>query len=231
MCLFSQFQIRDPSSIGGILSSTTPAFNVAQKVYAGMTQGIHDFWMGRGHLTSTQVGEVLSNMIANRPLSGWIEQGLAHGNDTDANGNIVADTRNGLEMAYRLLGVRSQRQSDELQAFYANKNAQTHQAALKEELSVYTKQLIQGGNYDALPSVFEQYVKQGGDPKNFRRWLKGTYMQATSTRGQQQLKQVMNDPQKTDQMLRLLDNGVTVNDDEATGDTNQLYTTTDEDQQ
>jgi hypothetical protein len=225
-----QFQIRDPSSISGILSSTTPAFNVAQKVWQGIGQGAHAFWQAHGDLTPTQIGEVLSNMIANRPLSGWMEQGLAHGNDTDQNGQIVSDTRGAMEMAYRLLGIRSQRQSNELQAFYANKNAMSHQAALKEELSVYTRQMLRGGNYDRLPDIFEQYLKQGGDPKNFRRWLKGSYMAATSTRGQRQLEQAMKDPAKTDQLLRLLDNGVTVNDDEKTSQQDALYTVTDADQ-
>jgi hypothetical protein len=224
-----QFQIRDPSSIGGILSSTTPAFNVAQKVWNGMKQGIGLFSSSNPHLSLTQVGEVLSNMIANRPLSAWMEQGLAHGYDTDDKGQIVTDTKSGMEMAYRLLGIRSQRQSDELQAFYANKNAQSHQAALKEELSLHTRQLIRAGDYDQLPNVFEAYVKQGGDPKNFRRWLKGSYVAATSTRGQRQLSQVMKDPQKMDQLLRLLDAGVTVNDDENTGNSNQLYNVTDQD--
>jgi hypothetical protein len=224
-----QFQIRDPDSISGILQSTTPAFNVAKKLYDGMRQGIGLFSDSNPHLSTTQVGEVLSNMIANRPLAGWIEQAMAHGNDTDAKGQLVSDTKSSMEMAYRLLGIRSQRQSDELQAFYANKNAQSHQAALKEELSLHTRSLIRAGQYDQLPAVFESYVKQGGDPKNFRRWLKGSYIAATSTRGQRMLEQIAKDPQKMDQVLRLLDAGVTVNDDENTEDTNQLYTVDDPD--
>jgi hypothetical protein len=137
-----QFQIKDPDSISGILSSTTPAFNVMQKLYRGIGEGIDLFNSTNPGLNKTQVGEILSNMIANRPLSGAIEQFLAHGDDTDALGQVVSDTKSNMEMAYRLLGIRSQRQSNELQAFYANKNAQSHQAALTEELSVHTRQII-----------------------------------------------------------------------------------------
>jgi hypothetical protein len=114
-----------------------------------------------------------------------------------------------MESAYRLIGIRSGRQSRELEAFYANKNAQTHQAALKEELSQYTRAMIRDGNTEALPEVFNQYIKNGGDPRNFRRWLKGTYVAATSTRGQRMLEKVAKDPAKMDQVLRLLDAGVT----------------------
>lgn len=219
-----QFTIQDPTSIPGILRSTTPAFNVMEKLWNGIGEGIALFHDTNPSLSMTQVGEVLSNAIANRPISGFIEQYIGSGNDTDARGQIVSDTKNMMESHYRLLGIRSMRQSNELQAFYANKNAQAHQAALKEELSLHTRQLIRAKEFDKLPEVFESYIKQGGDPRNFRRWLKSSYVAATSTRGQRMLEQVAKDPQKFGQMLRLLDAGVTIQDDENTPDTNQLYT-------
>jgi hypothetical protein len=57
--------------------------------------------------------------------------GLAHGNDTDAHGQLVTETQGRMEMAYRLL-VSANGSRMSLQAFYANKNAQSHQAALKK---------------------------------------------------------------------------------------------------
>jgi hypothetical protein len=221
-----QFQIKDPTSIPGILTSVSPAFNVMQKIYQGIGQGVDLFRSTNPKLTHTEVAEVLSNMIANRPLSGIIEQALAGGNHTDQLGQIVTDTKGGMEMAYRLLGVRSERQSNELQAFYANKNAMSHQAALKEELSVHTRQILRGGDMDALPQVFNAYIQQGGDPNNFRRWLKSTYIAATTTRGQRQMAQVAKDPEKMSQLLRLLDAGVTPAQDansDQPADPDQLY--------
>jgi hypothetical protein len=38
-----QFQIKDPTSIPGILTSVSPAFNVMQKIYQGIGQGIDLF--------------------------------------------------------------------------------------------------------------------------------------------------------------------------------------------
>jgi hypothetical protein len=225
-----QLSIQDPTSIPGILGSTVPAFNVVQKLWTGIGEGIKLFSDKNPNLSTTQLGEVLSNMIANRPIAGMIEQFMAHGNDTDARGQLVSQTQNGMEMAYRLIGIRSSRMSRELEAFYANKNAQTHQAALKEDLSQYTRAMIRDGNMEALPEVFEQYIKNGGDPRNFRRWLKGTYVAATSTRGQRMLEKVAKDPSKMEQILRLLDAGVTVNDDEALGnDADKLYVAGDAD--
>jgi hypothetical protein len=218
-----QFQIADPSSITGILNSTTPAWNVMSKLYQGITSGIDLFRSTNPKLTHTEIGETLSNMIANRPLAGWVEQFLGNGNHTDQYGQIVTQTKGAMEMAYRLVGIRSQRQSDELEAFYANRNAQAHQAALQEQLSLHTRQLLRGGDYDAIPQVFDSYVKQGGDPRNFRRWLKTTYIAATNTRGQQQLAKVAKDPEKFDQVLRLLDSQVTVGQDAATPPTDSLY--------
>lgn len=226
-----QFQIQDPSSISGILNSTVPAFNVVKKIYDGLTGGVKMFWDNRGHLSASQVAEVLSNTIANRPLAGIIEQFGAHGDDTDAHGALVAQSQNWMEEAYRLIGLRSERESNELQAFYANRNAMSHQAALMEELSQYTRGAIRANNMDALPHIFQTYVKNGGDPHNFRRWLKGSYVAATSTRGQRMLDQVARNPQKMDQVLRLLDVGVTPTADQETGDTNKMYVATDADQQ
>lgn len=209
-----QLQISDPTSIPTILNSTVPAFNLMSKLYNGLTQGIGLFSERNPQLSSTQVAEVLSNAIANRPLAGLIEQFGAHGNDTDASGQLVNETHGMMETAYRLMGIRSMRQSRELEAFYANKNAMEHKAALDEQLSQHTRGLIRSGKTDAIPDVFRQYVENGGDPRNFRRWFKATYIAATDTRAQRQLEKAMKDPNKMDQVLRLLDAGVSVDDDE-----------------
>lgn len=225
-----QLSIQDPNSITGVLSSVTPAFNVVSKLYDGIRQGMKLFSDKNPQLSITQLAEVASNAIANRPISGIIEQFGAHGNDTDKLGQLIVETQGTMEAAYRLIGIRSSRQSRELEAFYANKNAMTHQAALKEDLGRYTRSLIREGNYEAMPQVFEQYIENGGDPRNFRRWLKQTYIAATDTRGQRQLEKAMKDPAKAEYVLRLLDAGVTVQEDEDLGNqVDRLYVAEDAD--
>lgn len=223
-----QLQIQDMDSISGVLNSTVPAINVVGKLYAGLIQGAKLFMGKNPGVSSQQVAEVMSNMIANRPLSGMIEQIGAQGQDTDRFGQLVTETQGGMETAYRLIGLRSMRQSEELRAFYANKNAMTHKAANDEQLRLYTRALLREGKTDEIPQVFEQYLKNGGDPRHFRRWLKMTYVAATSTRAERQLEKVMKDPAKMEQVLRLLDAGVSLDEDAKTSDSDLLYVAPDE---
>jgi pentatricopeptide repeat protein len=218
-----QLQIQDMDSLSGIINSTIPAMNVVGKVYSGLTQGASLFLNDNPGLSKQQFAEVFSNMLANRPLSGLIEQAAAGGKDTDKAGQLVSETRNGLEAAYRLLGVRSMRQSEELRAFYTNKNAQAHKAANDEQLKLYTRALMREGRFDEMPDVFNQYMKNGGDPRHFRRWMKTTYIAATSTRGERQLEQLMKDPSRMEEAMRLMDAGVSISEDEAIPAGDRLY--------
>lgn len=236
-----QLQVQNMDSIGGIINSTIPSANVAGKaasmVYGAITGAVNAFRGVNPDLSSTRIGEVLANAIANRPLSGWVEQALAHGNKTDGSGQLVSRTGHGslvdnvmakdfqgaMESAYRLLGVRSMQDSNQINAYYANKNAMTHQAALKEQLTQYTRSMIRDGDMTKIPQVFNQYIEQGGDPRYFRRWMKATYISATETRSARQLESAMKSPEHMDQVLRLLDAGVTPTQDDAVGDMNQRY--------
>jgi hypothetical protein len=210
-------------AIGNQLAANTPALGVAKKAWDGIRQGIGLFSDNNPDLSLTQIGEVLSNAMANRPIAGLIEQFVAGGNDTDPLGQLVTETHGAMESAYRLLGVRSMRQARELEAFYANKNAMAHDAANKEQLNFYTRQMIRSGNTEALPQAFEQYLKNGGDPRHFRRWIKASYIAATSTRAERQLEKALNNPNQVEQVMRLLDAGVGVAEDEALGNGTDIY--------
>lgn len=200
-----------------------PAVSVLTKIWDGINQGIAEFNSTQPGLSGTQLAEIASNMIANRPLAGQIEQFFAHGNDTDRYGQLVTDTRGAMEAAYRLIGLRSERQSEEINAYYANKTAMEHKAGADEILRLATRTAIRAGEMDKLPRIYEQYLTNGGDPRYFRRWLKESYQAATSTRGERQLRSALKDPNKMGQVIRLLDAGVTIGADEKTPDTTATY--------
>lgn len=204
-------------------SVAVPAFAIIGKIYQGIGTAIQAFSGDNPALSRTQIAEIVSNAIPNRPIAGIIEQFAANGNHTDQYGQLVTQTQGALEAAYRLIGLRSERQSREITAYYANKNAMSHKAAADDVLRLATRAAVRGGNEDALPGIYHQYLQNGGDPAQFRRWLKQNVIAATSTRGQRQLDAAMKDPNRMNQVVRLLDAGVTPTQDENTPDPTTMY--------
>lgn len=204
--------------IPGLAGNAVPAWTVVSRLWQGINQGLRAFSDGNPSLSGTQLAEIASNMIANRPIAGMIEQFLAGGNDTDKYGQLVSETRGLAEASYRIIGLRSMEQSRQVQAFYSNKQAMEHKAAADEVLRLSTRAAIRAGNFDSLPAIFNQYLANGGDPRYFRRWIRSNYEAATETRSERQLEETLNNPDRMDQTLRLLDAGVSIDADEATPD-------------
>lgn len=209
----------------GTLADSIPGISSAVKMAGGAVEMLNLAWRGIGEglglfkqenpgMSATRFAEVASNVMANRPIAGMIEQFFAGGNDTDKYGQVVTQTKGFAETAYRLIGLRSERQSNDLRAFYANKNAQSLQAAQKEGLREATRSAMRAGKWDALPDIFNRYVETGGDPRYWRRWLKDNYEAATVTRSERQLDELMNDESRVGDMVRLMDAGVSINADE-----------------
>lgn len=205
----------------GLGGSSIPAFNIVAKIWEGVNEGLGLFKNAHPGITSQQLAEIASNMIANRPLAGMIEQFAAGGYDTDRYGQLVSETQGAAEVTYRLLGVRSMRQSKEIQAFYADKDAQEYQAAAKETLRKASRAAIRAENFDQLPTIFEKYLDTGGDPRHFRRWIAENAEAATTTRAQRKLEDLLNNPNNFERVIQLMDRGVSITDEEELGD--ELY--------
>jgi len=196
-----------------------PGISVATKVISGVAEGLRATWGAitgsNPAFTGTQLAEIASNTIPNRPIAGLIEQLLAHGDDTDKYGQIVSDTKSMAEGVYRVMGVRSMRQSKELEAFYSNRNAMELKASQDDLLRTATRAAIRAGHTEALPGIMQTYIEQGGDPRYFRKWLKSNYEAATESRGERQLQQTLHSKQMG-YVARLLDAGVDIKGDDTT---------------
>lgn len=215
--------IRLPGSANGNFSlSNVPAVAMVGKIMGGVGQAIHEFGADKG-LSGARLAEIVSNAMPNRPMAGMIETWLNHGKDTDAYGQLVTETKSALEASYRLIGLRSDRQSREVQAFYANKNAMSHKAANDEVLRLATRAALRAGDEEAIPNILNRYLENGGDPRYFRRWMKQQYTAATSTRGERQLSNALKNPAKMGQVVRLLDAGVGIAQDEESPNPTDLY--------
>jgi hypothetical protein len=97
-----------------------------------------------------------------------------------------------------------------------NRNAQEEQNSRKDVLRSATRAAIRQGNFDSIPDLYGQYVKQGGDPKYYSRWVKESFKAALDTRGERMLEKALKDKDgsKNAYIGRLLDAQVGVKEDE-----------------
>ncbi len=196
-----------------------PMFDTIARVFNAISTGVGMFSSSNPHKTTQQLAEVLSNMITNRPIAGLIEQTLGGGYDTDASGNVASQTQGAMESVDRILGVRSLRESKELQAYYSDMNAKQTQGALMSDLTESAKSAVRAGDSDALPEYFNEYIRRGGDPRRFTQWVNRVAKAATTTRADTLLQSLSKskNPANTQLMQRLLDFGVSIQDNEGEG--------------
>lgn len=204
-------------------TSLPPAISIMAKISNGIGAGIQAFSQMNPGISHTQLAEIVSNMMPNRPMSGIIEQFGAHGNQTDKYGALVTDTQSAMEAAYRVIGLRSERQDTQLNAYYTNKTAMAHKASMDDVLRLQTRALMRQGDYDKIPQQFSTYVNNGGDPRQFQRWMRENYQAATTPKATQQLNAMYKNPKAMQEVHRLLAANVSIDDDAKTGDPTERY--------
>lgn len=214
---------RGDANIRVVGTAVPPSWQLLGKIASGIVQGFQAFKDNNGDLSPERLTEILANMMPSRPLAGIIEQAFNHGEEVDAAGQLKEDTNNAAQMIYRLIGIRSMRQADDLQGYYANKSAMAQKASQMDILRLATRAAMRDGDSDALPAIFQKYLENGGDPHFFQRWVKDNYRDATTTRSQRQLDAALKDPKKMDQVMRLLDLGVSTDANDKTPDPQSLF--------
>jgi hypothetical protein len=174
------------------------------KVMQGIGAAMALFSDQNPHLSSQQVGEVLSNAIPNRPIAGMFEQAMAGGYDTDGLGQVVSQSKTMMDSMYRIMGLRSMQASKEVDAFYQNKQAAEISAGAQEKFNTLIRGAVRDGNMDNIPGFVETYLENGHDPRQVKRMLRSAYEAALKTRGERQLENVIKHPEKMSQVTRLL---------------------------
>ena len=207
--------------------SRSAALNMLHKMWSAVGTGIQTFHENNSTLTPGLLTEVVSNMIPNRPLAGIFQRAFLNGQQVDPSGQIVSDTQNAMEAAYRMIGVRSERQANDVEAFYANKTQMENKASMDQALRLATRAALVNGNTDAIPVIYQQYIENGGDPRQFNRWVQGNYRDANNTRSSNELIKDLNamhkDPGKMAMIQRLLDAGVSVSAHERAPDPTAVF--------
>jgi hypothetical protein len=147
--------------------------------------------------------EILARNMPNRMIRGAISVLALGGQEADAYGNLMAETKSGAETAYRMLGLRSGRQQAEIEAYFMNQKAMAIDASKLDGVRAATRALVRSGKYDSLPQVFQKYVDAGGKPWNYADWISRIIKESGATRGENQLLKALRDPAHQELARRL----------------------------
>lgn len=180
-----------------------PAQQVAGDFFKGFARGIDMFKSEHPGISGTEVFEVLNQMIPNRPISSFIDIGLGY--SVDSRGNMISnDVRDGLNIAYRMMGMKPMRESKLREAYYSNQRENELQLAKRSKLLASARSLVRSGNPDAIPQIVEKYLTSGGNPAYLKNWMRDVILSAETPKAERELLDVLGNPNKMDQVNRLL---------------------------
>lgn len=175
-------------------SGTLAPLDIGTKVARGFMDGVSTFMNAMPGERSHALLEIVQREMPNRVLKSWLT--LANGGkEIDAYGQVMTETMNWMDTAARVVGVRSARQQSELEAYYAGKGAMERDANRMERLRESFRAAVRnhkGNAADISPiQYYNDYVKAGGNPRQFKTWVRSMLRDADSPRSMQTLRQSM----------------------------------------
>jgi len=173
------------------MSGTLAPLEVGTKVARGFVDGVSAFLNAMPGEGTHAMMEVVQREMPNRVLKSWLTL-LNGGQEIDAYGQVMAETRTWMDTVARVVGVRSSRQQSELEAYYAGKGAIERDASKIEKLRESFRSAVRNNNgnvADVNPiQYFNDYVEAGGNPRLFKTWLRDLLRDADSSRAVNGLK-------------------------------------------
>lgn len=173
------------------MAGMPPAISLGLRVANGFVDGVSASLNAMPGERANAMLEAVSTAMPNRVLKSWLI--LANGgNEIDAYGQVMSETRSWMDTVARTVGLRSTRQQAELEAFYATKGAMERDAARMEKVRKSFRAAVRnnGGSMENLNPMqyFNDYVKAGGNPSGFKSWVRNTLRDADSARSVQALR-------------------------------------------
>lgn len=183
----------------------TPSYSMINNFYSAISDSVGRM-RNSGTFSSQDIAEILGTYSTHRFTRGLAD--LYAGASVDRRGNVVDDNtvEDPLEIAQRMSGFRPMQEAKETNAYYQTVVTDVAQRNLVADLRRSVKTSIRGGNMTAenLNKFVANYVRAGGQPKNFVNWLKSQYLSAAMPRTDKKLKEILNNPRKMADILRLM---------------------------
>lgn len=175
-------------------SGTLAPLDVGTKVARGFVDGVSAYLNAMPGEGTHAMMEVVQREMPNRVLKSWLT--LANGGkEIDAYGMVMNETQTWMDTVARVVGVRSSRQQSEVEAYYAGKMAMDRDANRMEKVRESFRAAVRNNKGDASAispiQYYNDYVKAGGNPRQFKTWVRNALRDADSPRSLQTLKQSM----------------------------------------
>lgn len=189
-------------SLGQITSPMDlPANQVRSKMIDMLVQSVRAVG---GH---QDAWETLVRSIPNRPIKGLAEslQGYA----TDRSGQMTFDRTQDWGAAFqRLMGLKTMTEIEAAKKTFDLKDVEARQRSEKAKLRAEVMADIRAGHTGNMNRWAENYVRYGGSPDQFSRWLKDAIVQATAVRYDRDIEKAMKKAKSMDD-LRVLGDAMT----------------------
>lgn len=141
--------------------------------------------------------ENIQREMPSRMLKGIMGQ-MMGGVETDRSGNVMHITEDWKESLIRVAGFRSSRQQVELEAFYSGRSDMERDAVrltrVRNEFKTAVRTAERTGERVDPHEYFDKYVASGGNPRNYRTWVKQIMRDAPSPRTMAQLRKNLETP-------------------------------------
>jgi len=172
------------------ISGSLPVYDIGNKVARGFTEAVSGFMNAMPGEGRHAVLEAVQRNMPNRIMRSWMTL-MNGGNEIDAYGQVMAETRSWMDIVARGVGVRSRRQQAELEAFYASRSAMERDAASMEKTREAFRSAVRNNSSDVAAinpiQYFNDYVKAGGNPRMFKTWARNIIRESDVSRSASQL--------------------------------------------
>lgn len=169
----------------------SPVFNLFNNV-GELVGNTVDMFMGDGQFSWQRMMEILGTYNVSRPIGRAFE--IASGYAMDKRGNVINDdTRSGLSIAARVLGLRPIIESKQQETWYRMRQTEFSQRAKRENMRDSLQSAIRGGEVDQekLIDAFTGYLEQGGKPHNFPQFIRDAALMAHTPKAAAKMEQVL----------------------------------------
>lgn len=174
-----------------------------------------------GQMSAQQTMEALGTYTVNRPLARVFE--IAAGVSADKRGNTInADTRTMSSIAARLMGMRTMVENNIMEAQLRNSATMAYQEDIKGRTEHAIRSAIRANASEetmnnVLSKAVTDYLSNGGNPAGVADFIRNGYMAAVITKSDRQYLNLLKNPGKFNEAIRL---GAAMSMGDATTSTN-----------
>lgn len=190
--------------------SNAPIYSLSKNAI-DLVGSLMDQFRTGGAPNAQQTLETLGSYSINRPIGRLFE--LAAGVAADKRGAIVnADTRSQMSVVARLMSLRPQVEEQNIESNARIANTEAWQQTIHDRADVSMRSIFRDSSItpeainNKLSHITMDYIGHGGNPNNVGELIRNAAIAANVTKQDRKLMEVINNPSRLNDVLRLVNN-------------------------